>query len=64
MVLSFAYFCKPNDLALSSIIRSQWRPVAYKPDVPKRIDEAALPMDSPWRLVILNIVKTPGCACV
>lgn len=32
--------------------------------MPERIGEVALPMDSPPGLVILNIVKTPGCACV
>jgi len=42
-------------------VSTQWRPVAHEPDVPERICEPALPMGSPKRLVILNIVKITRC---
>jgi len=43
--------------------RAQRRLVAHQPDVPERIDEPTLPMSSPGRLVIRDVVKTAGCAC-
>lgn len=39
----------------------QWRSVADEPDVPERINEVALPMGSPGRVVILDVVKTTCC---
>jgi hypothetical protein len=61
---------KPNSLKLLGAqvrrmltwVSIQWRPVAHEPDVPERIYEPALPMGSPWRLVVLNIVKITRCA--
>jgi hypothetical protein len=39
----------------------QGRSIADQPDMPKRIDEPALTMRSPWRLVIPDFIKTTVC---
>ena len=35
----------------------QWRTVSHEPDVAEGIDESALAMDSPWRLMIANLIQ-------
>ncbi len=42
--------------ALPQVVGAQRGPVADQPQVAERVDEAALPVDPPWRLVVTDLV--------
>jgi len=44
--------------AANSTKPAQRRPVADEPDVPERVDEMALAMDTPRRCVVPEVVET------
>src|SRR5207253_7280453 len=52
------YRARGHVAALPQVVCAQRGPVTDQPQVAERVDEAALPVNAPWRLVVADLVDT------